>query len=253
MFYKGTEEATQGMIAMRAMQDVISNNLANANTPGFQQDDLQVADFDNMYEAAMNGQATTAGYTPAGGGLTGDVHFMMRSVTKFQQGRLKSTQQPFDLALNGKGFFTIQTREGTHYTRDGAFNVNGEGYLVSADGGFVMGEHGPIKINGNDFKVKEDGSITSGGKLVDKLQITWVDDKDLSKVGTTDFTATNPMAWPSVDRPKVMQGYLEMSNVNTVKSMVDMITVMRAFEAGQKVVQTEDQMAQQANQVGKVQ
>jgi flagellar basal-body rod protein FlgF len=253
MFYKGMEEAMQGMIAMRAMQDTISNDLANANTPGFQEDELMVADFGNMYSAALNGQAVAAGYMPAGGGLDGNIHLLMKSVTKFQQGRLKATHQPFDLALQGKGFFTIQGRDGVRFTRDGSFTLNGEGYLVTADGGLVLGEHGPIKIKGNTFKVKEDGSIFVNGKKVDTLRITWVDEKDLSKVGESDFKAANPLEWPVATRTKVMQGYLEMSNVNPVKEMVEMLQVMRAYEASTNLLQTEDNMAKQANQLGQVQ
>jgi flagellar basal-body rod protein FlgF len=252
MIYKGMEEAMQGMIAMRAMQDVIANNLANANTPGYQQDTLMVSDFGSLYEAMANGQGMPVGYAPAGGGLTGDVHFLMKNVTQFHQGQLKQTEQPFDLAIYGKGFFTLLTREGIHYTRNGQFHLDGEGYLVSAEGGKVLGEKGPIQIKGSRFEVKPDGTVWVDSKKVDRLKITWVDEKQLTKVGSTDFTTTNPMAWPEVDRPKIMQGYLEMSNVNAVKEMVNLLTVMRAFEASQKMLQTEDQMARQANQIGQV-
>ncbi len=250
MIYKGMEEATQGMIAMRAMQDVVTNNLANADTTGYQEDALVVSDFDEAYTAALDGQGVPAGYTPVGGGVTGDVRLLFKSVTKFSQGRLKQSSQPFDLALEGKGFFTVQARDGVHYTRNGSFSVDPKGYLITRDGGYVLGQQGRIQVKGNDFKVKPDGTILVDNKAVDQLKLTWVDGKDLAKIGTSDFKAINPMSWHATDRPKVMQGYLEMSNANPIKEMVKMLTIMRAFEAGQKLLQTEDQMAQKADQIG---
>lgn len=246
MLYSGMEDAAQGMIAMRAMQDIVSNNLANANTVGYEEDSLVISDFGSTYAAEI-GEGVPAGYTPAGGGLTGDTQLLFKSVTKFSQGRLKQTEQPFDLAIDGKGLFATQGKDGIRYTRNGNFSVNSEGYLVTKQGNFVLGDKGPIKVNGSDFKVRADGTVLSDKKMVDKLRIIWVDEKALAKAGGTDFKASNPMSWHDTDRPKIMQGYLETSNVNPVQQMVQMLTIMRAYEASQKMLQTEDQMAAKAN------
>lgn len=250
MLTRGMEEVTQGMIAMRAMQDVVSNNLANANTPGFQEDTLLVSDFNHAYAAALEeGEGNTVGYSPAGGGVSGETRLLFKTVTKFSPGKLKSTGEPFDLAIDGKGFFTIQARDGIHFTRNGNFTINGEGYLVNREGGLVLGERGPIKLSGDSFKVKTDGTILVDKKTVDQIRISWIDPKELSKVGSTDFKAVNPLSWHATDRPKIMQGFIEMSNVNAVKEMVQMIAIMRAFEAQQKLLQTQDQMRAKANQI----
>ncbi|MCL4513468.1 MAG: flagellar hook-basal body protein [Candidatus Eremiobacteraeota bacterium] len=253
-YYKGFEEATQGMIAMKAMQNILSNNLANANTPGFNQDDLQISSFSDAYATAMahGGEGVQAGFVPVGGQLSGRVHLLMKSVTQFSQGQLKHTRQPFDLALDGKGFFTIETPNGTQYTRDGSFTINGQGFLATQDGGLVMGQHGPIQIKGGSFKVNQDGTVLVSGKPVDKLKITWVDEKDLQQVGTNGFKTINPMAWPSEKKPKVMQGYLEMSNVNAIKDMVSMLSVLRTYEADSKMLHGEDNMAKQVIQTSQV-
>lgn len=250
MIYEGMEQAAQGMIAMRAMQDLISNNLANANTAGFQEDALVVSDFSRAYAEAMGWEAIPAGFTPAGGGISGDTQLLFKTVTKFEQGRLKNTNQPFDLAIEGKGLFTIEARDGARYTRNGNFSVNGEGFLVTKEGGRVLGEHGPIQIQGENFRVKPDGTVLADKKEIDKLRIMWIDPSELSKVGSNDFKTLNPMSWHATDQPKILQGHLEMSNVNAIKEMVRMLTVGRAFEASQKLMQIEDQMAQRANQVG---
>lgn len=249
MIYEGFEEASQGMTAMRAMQDIVSNNIANANTIGFQEDGLVVSDFDTAYAQAME-EGVPAGFSPVGGGVSGDIQLLLRTATKFEQGRLKSTSQPFDLALDGKGFFTIDARDGVRFTRNGSFKINGEGYLVTKDGGHILGERGPIRIEGNDFRVKPDGTVLVDKKEIDKLRIMWVDPKELSKVGATDYMTSNSRSWHAVDHPKVMQGHLEMSNVNPIRDMVRMIAIMRAFEASQKLMQLEDSMAQRASQVG---
>lgn len=253
MLYHGMEDAAQGMIAMQALQAVVSNNLANANTAGFMQDNLSIADFGNTYAAAI-GEGIPAGYTPAGGGLTGNTQLLFKTATEFSQGKLKETGETFDLAIEGKGFFAVQANDGVRFTRDGSFTVNGQGYLVTKEGNFVLGDKGPIKITGGDFKVKPDGTILSDKKVVDKLRMIWVDPKDLNKVGQTDYKTTNPLSWHDTERPRIMQGYLETSNVNPVQQMIQLIVIMRAFDASQKMIQAEDSMAQKANntyQLGK--
>ncbi len=240
MFFDGMKRAAEGMIALSRLQDIITNNLANVSTAGYQADTMIVASFGDLFEKEMHKAELMGGFEPARVDDTPELY--MRSVTRFQQGTLKQTDHPFDLALQGKGFFVIETPRGTMYTRNGAFTVDAQGRLMTKDGGYVMGQKGPIVINGKDFEVKEDGTVVVDGKVVDKLLIVDFDNYSrLEKVGTSYFKAPIDLE-PKPAEAKVRQGYLEMANVNPIKEMVNMLTVLRSYEMSQKVIQSEDQM-----------
>lgn len=251
----GMKRAAQGMISMSQKQDVIASNLANTGTAGFRKDMTKVTSFSDVLETEMNASgAVTPEFIQAGGGVSTEGMLFTSSVTSFSQGSMKQTSEPLDLALsdNGKGFFTIQTPEGLRYTRSGNFKLGPNGHLTANDGSYVMGHKGPVKLNSADFEVEKNGDIKVGGKVVDKLMITTFDSPDkLKKIGSSYFVASG-MGKVSKDS-EVMQGFLEMSNVNPIKEMVDMITVMRAYEANQKVLQTEDTMLGRATgEVGRL-
>ena len=254
-FYKGMERAAQGMIAMRAKQEVIANNLANANTVGFQKDGMVVGSFAQMLHGEMGYSKegmTQAGFVPTGAAKHGDSEIFYKTFTQFAQGSLKNTGHPFDLALEGDGFFSVQTRYGMRFTRNGSFNLDGEGRLVTKDGSFVMGNKGPIKIKGTEFKVEDNGAIIANGKEIDRLRMVRFEDlRQIKKCGDNYFSAD--VASEPAPHSKVRQGFLETANVNAVREMVDMLAVMRSFEANQKLLQAEDQMLQKAaNETGRV-
>ncbi|MCL5774046.1 MAG: flagellar hook-basal body protein [Firmicutes bacterium] len=253
---EGMKMATQGMLAMMAKQDVVANNLANVGTTGYRKDTLLVSSFNDVLnkEMGFTGTDTQGGYMPVGGGIESSGGLFTQTATHYAQGSLKATDNNFDLALddNGKGFFTIQSPDGIKFTRNGAFRLSTTGYLITADGSFVLGQKGPIKVKGTDFKVNNDGEVIVGDKGIDKLLITsFADTRVLQKVGAANFVASSGGA-VSGDC-KIQQGYLEMANVNAVKEMVDMMTIMRAYEANQKILQTQDQMlGKSTNEVGRV-
>lgn len=247
----GMKMATQGMLAMSAKQDVIANNLANVGTAGFRKDTFLVSSFSQVLDKAVS---VNDGYMQAGGELETNTGFAPGTATYFSQGSLKETGNNFDLALddNGKGFFTVQTQEGIKFTRNGSFRLSSSGYLVTQDGSFVLGQHGPIKLAGDSFAVTNDGAVKVNEKDVDRLLITtFADTRGLQKQGDTNFVSRGG-ATPAKDF-FIKQGYLEMANVNAVKEMVDMMTVMRTYEANQKVLQSQDQMlGKSANEIGKL-
>lgn len=253
---EGMRMATQGMLAMMAKQDVVANNLANVGTTGYRKDTLLVSSFSDVLnrEMGFTGTDTQGGYMPVGGGIESTGMLFTQTATHYAQGSLKATDNNFDLALddNGKGFFTIQSPEGIKFTRNGAFRLSTTGYLITADGSFVLGQKGPIKVKGSNFEVTNEGVVKIEGKEVDRLLITsFTDTRVLQKVGDANFVASSGGAVSGDYRIK--QGYLEMANVNAVKEMVDMMTIMRAYEANQKILQTQDQMlAKSTNEVGKV-
>jgi len=251
----GMKRAAQGMISMSQKQDVIASNLANTGTAGFRKDMSKVTSFSDVLAVEMNPSgAVTPEFIQAGGDVSTEGMLFTSSVTSFAQGSMRQTSNNLDLALNddGKGLFTIQTPDGLRYTRSGNFKLSSDGHMVTNDGSYVMGHRGKIKLNSADFEVSNAGEVKLDGKVVDKLMITTFDDPSkLKKLGSSYFVASS-MGKVSKDA-QVMQGFLEMSNVNPIKEMVDMITVMRAYEANQKVLQTEDQMLGRAtNEVGRL-
>ena len=176
----------------------------------------------------------------------------------FSKGSLVKTDSKFDMALDGTGFFVVQTPFGERLTRDGSFTINANMELVNLEGYRVMGEKGPIKLDGKGFRVDDLGMVYMGEKedqLVDRLKTVFVQDlKTVKKVGHNLYMVPiqhpQPQALVEADPltgtlymmqdSKVRQGVIERSNVNAVTMLRNMIDVMRTYEANSKVIQTED-------------
>jgi len=257
---EGMRMANEGMIAMQQQQSIIANNLANVGTAGYRKEVMDVESFSSVMNRQMKRVGhvdlpgkSQGGFLQVSGGM--DVNGMLytSSRTSYSQGSLKMTGNKFDLALddNGKGFFTIRTKDGIQFTRNGSFRLSTDGHLVTADGSKLMGHKGPIKINGTDFEVTNNGVIKVGDREIDRLLVTEFPDKSkVTKYGESNFQAMD--GFKVSNDFQVKQGYLEMANVNAVKEMVDMMRTMRAFEANQKILQTEDQaLKKSVNEVGK--
>ncbi len=258
---EGMKMATQGLMAMEQKQAVIAENLANVGTAGYRKEVLDITSFSTI----LNQQVNRVGHFDLPGRAGGDIlqvggpspqgMLYTQTRTSYAQGALKLTGNQFDMALddNGKGFFAIQCKDGIRFTRNGAFRLSTDGYLVTQDGSKVLGHKGPIKIDGKSFKVSDNGVITVDGKEIDKFLIIEFPDKStLRKEGENKFSAQQGFR-VSTDF-QIKQGYLEMANVNAVKEMVDMMQTMRAFEANQKVLQAQDQaLKKTVNEVGKAQ
>ena len=168
--------------------------------------------------------------------------------TNFEQGQLQPTENSFDLALRGKGFFCIETPEGERYTRNGEFTKDAEGYLVSKEGYKVLGEDGYIKIDGSNMMVDEKGEVYKDEQLVDKLKLVDFDDyKILRKEGDGLIRIEEGIEeGPVATAVLVQQGFIEGSNVNSVKEMVEMLTMMRTYEANQKMIRIQDELLDKA-------
>ena len=233
---RGLQSASTGMIAQMAGQDITANNLANANTAGYKRD---IPSFESMLTNAVGAAPMTR--ISAGSGVD------------FAQGVLREAGNKFSMALEGEGFFNVQTPTGTAYTRDGAFNVSNDGYLVTESGNRVLGTAGAIKVGRGDFAVDPQGQITQNGAVVDTLKVSkFANTGPLSKTGGNLWTAGGAAATPATGT-SVRQGYLEGSNVNSVSEMVSMITAFRTFEATQKSIQAQDETLDKCvNEVGRV-
>lgn len=177
-----------------------------------------------------------------------------RVATSFEQGSVEPTGNNLDLAIEGKGFFTIEAPQGERYTRNGEFTRSADGYLVTAEGYKVMGDNGEIKLDGNNITINEKGEVHSDGDLVDKLKLVDFQNYDMLQKEGDALLKTADASAPDVQfEGAVQQGSLESSNVNSVKEMVEMLTVLRAYEANQKVIKIHDELlGRSVNDIGKV-
>lgn len=176
--------------------------------------------------------------------------------TNYEQGQLNSTENPLDVAIQGNGFFVVEANNDERYTRNGEFTIDPEGYLVTKEGFKAMGENGYILLPNNEVSINELGEIISGDQYIDKLKMAdFKDYKALSKEGNgllklrTDDLEENEIEFSG----KINQGYIEASNVNSVKQMVEMITLLRSYEASQRLIRNHDELLSKAvNEVGRL-
>ncbi len=186
------------------------------------------------------------------GTLSGGVK-MNRIVSLMDQAELRNTQNAFDLALNAPGFFTLETPFGERYTRNGQFKLTSEGQLVSNDGYAVIGLEGPISLSSEQFTVNRYGEIVEDGLIVDKLKIVNpANIERMKKFGATLFRFDGDIEEQQY-AGDVMQGFLENSNVNGLKEMIQIMETYRAYESAQRVVRSYDELIGKAvNEVAQV-
>jgi flagellar basal-body rod protein FlgF len=223
---RGLYIAAAGMVAEMVRQDQIANDLANAATPGYKSDRAQQRSFSDLLL-----QNTKTGETV---GKLGIGPLITKQVTDLSPEALKSTGEPLDLAIAGPGYFAVQTANGVRYTRDGSFRAAADGTLTDQLGNTVLGtDRKPVKVDA-------DGTVDV--KKVGNFALTGV-----KKQGDAYFTGSAAGA----GQGEVQSGCLEGSGVDAGRTMVDMMASLRAFEAGQKAIQTIDGSLQQAaGQVG---
>ncbi len=229
--HTGFYTATMGMLVEQAQVDTIANNLANANSPGYKSDSISFKAFMErpLYRMRMNEKKA----------FIGDVYNAVvvdEVQPNMEAGNLIQTHNKLDYAVVGRGFFAVEKNGKVFYTRDGSFSVSDEGYLVDKLGRKVLDSAlKPISVSSGQkpavFDVENEGA--------------------LQKVGDTSFVSTEKsgrfILKPST---KVLQGYLESSNVNVVKQMVDLINAYRHYQISQRVVTTEDELFSTAIRVG---
>ncbi|KUO74752.1 MAG: hypothetical protein APF77_10810 [Clostridia bacterium BRH_c25] len=163
----------------------------------------------------------------------------------FEQGQLHPTDSSFDLALRGKGFFCIETPEGERYTRSGDFTKDAEGYLVTKEGNKVLaGDDGYIYIGGSNMTVNEEGEVYSDAQPAGKLKLVDFEDYNVLRKEGNGLVRIEAgvEAEPVITAGMLQQGFLESSNVNSVKEMVEMMTMMRTYEANQKMIKIHDEL-----------
>lgn len=256
---KGLYTAYTGMINQEHRMDVLTNNLANANTNGYKKEGVTAQSFDSIL--AYKIKDNSEGYRLAKKtGIHNPGVKIGEGYTDFSQGSLKTTGNLYDLALTDQGFFAVefQNKQGetsVKYTRDGNFTLTASGELVTQDGDYVLGTNGQhIKIDPlKSTEINSQGQIIQDGSVAATIQVTDFEDyNELTRYGENYFEPTGN-ATEKESGAKVYSGYLETSNISVVNEMVNMITVSRAYETNQKVITTYDSTLDiAANQLGKV-
>jgi flagellar basal-body rod protein FlgG len=248
--------AATGMNAQQTNLEVISNNIANINTTGFKRARAEFTDL--LYQTERQAGVANAGnasIVPEGVNIgLGVKTAAVRNL--HEQGELQSTSNPLDVAIIGKGWFQVEAADGsTVYTRDGAFNTNADGDLVTLNGAKVVPninipiDAKDVTINASGQVVATLGSDTKTTQLGQLTVATFVNDAGLDAMGDNLFRQTPASGDPTVGVPndpgfgKLQQSYLEASNVDAVKEITDLISAQRAYEMNSKVIQAADDMA----------
>lgn len=255
---KGLYTAYTGMMNEQHRMDVLTNNLANSTTTGFKKEGTTSQSFDSVLAYRVK-DASSEPNIPKRMGINTPGVKIGENYTDYTQGSFKITDNTYDLALSGDGFFTIEFTNkagetSTMYSRDGAFTLNEQGYLVTKDGNYVMGTNGRIKLDPLvESSIDSTGRIYQNGNLVATIQLSNFEDYNyLEKYGENLYRAVEG-ATASNASAAVYSGYLEMSNVNIVTEMVDLITITRQYEANQRIIKSYDETLQiAANQLGKL-
>lgn len=255
---KGLYTAYTGLANEQNRMDILTNNLANASTVGYKKEGATSQAFDDVLSYKIKDASETANTAKRMGTLNMGVK-IGENYTDFSQGSFRITGNTFDLALAGEGFFTVQFTNkddeiSTKYTRDGSFTLDEDGYLVTADGDYVMGTRGRIRLNPlKETTINDDGMILQDGVAVAALRITdFVNYDYLEKYGENYYQTVDGARTKFADAT-VKSGYLEMANVQVVSEMVNLISITRAYESNQKIVQAYDETMDIAvNQIGKI-
>jgi flagellar basal-body rod protein FlgF len=278
---RGIDTATSGMISLQRRQDSLTNNLANAETPGYKQDASLIRSFPEMLLERIRDQENGSTKTPEIGTLSMGV-YNQETLPLFLQGSLVSTNMPYDLAIQDtllapilennqvikpSAFFAVQTADGSmQLTRNGHFTVNSNGQLTTAAGDLVLGANGvPIAgvelLTGN-VAIKENGDIIANAD--DPARATRIgavgmvvvnNPNQLVKTGNGNYQlegADPTMITGAPAGVQIKQKMLEQSNVDTAQTITQMMTNMRLYEANQKVLQAYDKTLEQLNTIGRV-
>ncbi len=257
---RGLYTAHTGLRNEQNRMDILTNNLANASTVGFKKEGSPSQPFREVLAVKIKDSSVGLGTVqPIGHSRLGVK--IGENYTDYTQGSFRITDNTYDLALAGSGFFALeytdsQGETSTKYTRAGNFTLTQEGYLVNNDGMYVLDtQNRRIQLDTlKDAAIDSTGSIIQDGRQVARIQVTDFEDYDyLEKFGDTFFQPVEG-ATPMEGSAEVKSGVLEMSNMSVISEMVNMIAVTRAYESNQKIMQTYDEsLGIAVSQLGKVQ
>jgi flagellar basal-body rod protein FlgG len=235
---EGLYTAAAGMAAQERRLDAVSNDIANVNTAGYKK--VRVGFRDLIYQT----DGPTGVRTGAGAALTE----LGRGA---EQGSLQQTGNPFDVAIQGPGYFQVRRADGqTVLTRNGSFSVDGRGRLTNSNGELMVpGITVPAGADPSKVSIASDGTVTSGARRIGQIQVFNVPAPNgLAPAGDNNYLPTAASgAVRRIARPTITQGTLEGSNVDLADSMVDMMDSQRSYQMASKAIQMQDKMAEVAN------
>ena len=251
--------AATGMEAQQLNLNTIANNLANVNTRGFKRSKIEFEDL--LYQKPRSAGAEAAGGNVIPTGIEiGNGSRVAATSKVFTQGQVTQTGKELDIAIQGDGFFEVQRPDGTTaYTRDGSFNLNASGQVVTSDGLPVLSGFQAVPTGTTSISVAETGEVTvegPSGSQTYRISLTrFANPAGLKSLGGNLYEETNASGTPEQGNPgeqgfgQVLQRYLEGSNVNIVEEMVNLIVAQRAYEINSKSIQTSDEMLQNVAQM----
>jgi flagellar basal-body rod protein FlgF len=243
---RGLYTAASGMVAAMRRMEFVTNNLANTQTVGFKQDRSALSTFDEVM-ILQDGSISTPGTHELG--ELGMASVAEEPMIDFTQGSLQETGRALDFALEGPGFFTVQTPDGVRYTRDGGFTRDALGRLSTTEGDLVLADDGnPITIPGGRLIAGPDGTLSVEGEVIGRLGIVEFSlEQPLRKTGNNQFAprVDGDAPTPAV-ASAVRQSFVESSNVDMTGAQTTMMELQRAYQASQRLIQYQDEMVGRA-------
>jgi flagellar basal-body rod protein FlgF len=243
---QGIYESAAATDGLQTWNDVIARNLSAASTPGFKRD---VVLFDGVLSGVM-----AYGPNDARPLEQGTMIPLARGGVNFNPGELRRSGDPFEFAIEGRGFFRLQRPDGEFvYTRDGQFRASADGRLQSKQGYDVVGDSGPIQllIDGGPMTIDAEGRVRQGDQEIGVLTV--FDFQDLAGLRRTTggfvVDSANPQFAQPVENANIQQGFVELSNVSPMHEMANLVTINNALQANQRVLQTYDSLTDRAVQV----
>ena len=244
--------------AVERKMDTVSNNLANVNTTGFKEDQPSFREVlskaQQVPPESEEERFLSHEYLDQYVGMEKSAVTVDEIGKNFSPGPMQQTDNALDLAINNEGFFTIDTPFGQRFTRNGNFQLNSEGTIVTSDNYPVLGENGPIQVKGQEIFVDYQGRVQVDGQLADRLlTVRFRNQDNLQKLGNSFFApiSSDDVPIPS-EEVRVQQGMLEGSNVNTVMEMTRMISANRTYESIQKSLSSVDRMNERAISISRL-
>ncbi len=243
---RGFYNAAQGMIVKQRQLDAIGNNIVNVNTAGYRKDEIVTNTFlDELI--LVNERKETSGHLLQ---TYADI-----SKTNLEQSNFTWTESNFDVAIYGNVYFNIRARNGNVYqTRNGQWELDGDGYLILGKSGRVQGQNGDIRLNTDDFEIDNDGRIFIDGEQVDRLLLTYIPpDADVDKLGDNLMLYNGNEQLPEGEFFDVIQGAWEHSNVDGNKEVTQMMEAQRLYEANSQILKQLDSINSKAVDIASVQ
>ncbi|MEW8969301.1 MAG: flagellar hook-basal body protein [Mesobacillus sp.] len=271
--FRGFYTVASGMLAQQRRTEMLTNNMSNANTPGYKADQAGMRAFPDMLLQRFDKQQipTEKGLNLPFAKEIGTINtgvYMQEAIPKFIQGDLRETGRKTDVGLldinmpeNGSVFFTVRNTDGTvRYTRNGNFTIDAQGFLTTGSGHYVLDSAGQqIQLSSDRFKVNEGGVLTGENGETATLGVAYANNplrliKEGDGLFRTEDGGELPTAFGAAGvQFRMQQGFLEQSNVDISRTMTDMMSAYRAFEANQKILQAYDKsMEKAANEIGRL-